>query len=76
MNSKLDDNKIEQNATNYVDTFFKSFNKSAYANLSGVRPYSREEANYTTSRNFNKDMDKVVNDKEYRENFYKEMKGK
>ena len=67
-----DDNKTE---TNYVDTFFKSFNKSAYANLSGVRPYSKEEAYYTTSGNFNKEMDKVKNDKEHRENFYKEMKG-
>lgn len=73
MNSNYED---EQNNTNYIDSFFKSFNKSTYANLSGLRPYSKEEGRLTTNRNFNKEMDKVINDKEHRDKFYKDMYGK
>jgi len=46
-----------------------------FSSLGGVRPYSKEECRETSSRKFNKDMERILNDKEYKDNFYNQVKG-
>jgi hypothetical protein len=47
-----------------------------FSSLGGVRPYSREEMTQTTTRNFNRDMEKILSDKSYKESFNQAIKGK
>lgn len=46
-----------------------------FSSLGGVRPYSREEMTQTTTRNFNKNIEKIFNDNSYKESFNQAIKG-